>query len=264
VHFPTLPRDEYIGSSDGGPVADCIQMVDGDFQQLLDKIDELGIRDNTIVVFTSDNGRDTSFHAPGNQSAPGNFKGGYFSTGEGNNRTVCVARWPGHIEPGTSDGMMHVTDWFPTLMNLVDNADGVPTDRVLDGMDQSPFIKGEQDDSNREYFHMFFDKVHVGLRWRNFKVLTHLVENGSAPVQKLATPHIYNLTVNPDESTPYDYPGAHTWMLYDVYGPLTQELMASLAEDSVPSGAPVDYDPTTAHQPDHPLLEKLGEFFHAR
>ena len=265
VHFPTLPRDEYIGSSDGGPVADCIQMVDGDFQQLLDKIDELGIRDNTIVVFTSDNGRDTSFHAPGNQSAPGNFKGGYFSTGEGNNRTVCIARWPGEIEPGISDGMVHVTDWFPTLMNLVDDAEGVPTDRVLDGIDQSSFIRGDQEDSNREYFHMFFDKIHVGLRWRNFKVLTHLVENGAAPIQKLATPHIYNLTVNPDESTPYDYPGAHTWMLYDIYGPLTRELMESLAEDSVPSGAPADYDPTAVDESkDHPLLEKLGEFFHAR
>ena len=115
------------------------------------------------------------------------------------------------------------------------------------------------------FFYDRYDKIHVGLRWRNFKVLTHLVENGAAPIQKLATPHIYNLTVNPDESTPYDFPGAHTWMLYDVYGPLTHELMASLAEDSVPSGSPADYDPTKSDEPaDHPLLEKLGEFFHAR
>ena len=161
--------------------------------------------------------------------------------------------------------MVHVTDWFPTLMNLVDNKGGVPTDRVLDGMDQSSFVRGDQEDSNREYFHMFFDKVHVGLRWRNFKVLTHLVENGAAPIQKLATPHIYNLTVNPDENQPFNYPTVHSWMLYEVYGPLTHELMASLAEDSVPSGAPVDYDPSAvAEAPDHPLLEKLGEFFHAR
>ena len=97
VHFPILPRDEYIDSSDGGPVADCIQMVDGDFQQLLDKIDELGIADNTIVVFAADNGRDTSFHAPGNRGAQGNFRGGYFSTYEGNHRTACIARWPGVI-----------------------------------------------------------------------------------------------------------------------------------------------------------------------
>jgi len=265
VHFPTLPRDEYVGSSEGGAVGDCIQMVDGDFQQLLDKLDELGITDNTIVVFTADNGRDTSFHEPGNQGAPGSFKGGYFSSGEGNNRTVCVARWPGKIEPGRSDGMVHVTDWFPTLMHLVDNADGVPDDRVIDGIDQSAFIRGSQEQSNREYFHMFFDKVHVGLRWRNFKVLTHIVEAGHAPIQKLATPHIYNLTVNPDENTPYNYELVHSWVLYDIYAPLTRQLMGSLAEDSVPSGAPLDYNPRESEgDEDHPLLEKLGEFFHAR
>ena len=96
-------------------------------------------------------------------------------------------------------------------------------------------------------------------------MLTHLVENGTAPIQKLATPHIYNLTVNPDENTPYNYPTVHSWMLYEVYGPLTHELMASLAEDSVPAGAPVDYHPERADDDeDHPLLEKLGEFFHAR
>ena len=57
VHFPTLPREEYIDSSNGGAVADCIQMLDGDFEVLLDKLDELGITDNTIVVFAADNGR---------------------------------------------------------------------------------------------------------------------------------------------------------------------------------------------------------------
>ena len=266
VHFPTLPRDEYINSSNGGPVADCIQMVDGDFQQLLDKIDELGIKENTIVIFAADNGRDTSFHAKGNQNAQGNFQGGYFSTGEGNNRTVCITRWPEEIEPGKSDEMMHVTDWFPTLMNLVDHEEGIPTDRTLDGIDQSAFIRGEHEESNREYFHMFFDKLHVGMRWRNFKVLTHKITDGTAPIQKLATPHIYNLTVNPDENQPYNYELVHSWMLYDIYGPKTGELMQSLAADSIPAGSPADYVPHEDDEKDkhHPLQEKLGEFFHAR
>ena len=91
--------------------------------------------------------------------------------------------------------------------------DGVPTDRVIDGIDQTAFIAGDQDESNRDHFHMYFDRVHVGMRYKNFKVLTHLVENGTAPIQKLATPHIYNLTVNPDENTPYNYPTVHSWLL---------------------------------------------------
>lgn len=243
IHFPTLPREEYQDSSNGSVVADCLQMVDGDFKILLDKIDELGIRENTIVIFAGDNGRDTSFHAPNNRGASGPWLGGYFSTYEGNNRTVGMIRWPGKIESRRSDQMMHVVDWFPTLLCLIGHKDSIPTDRVLDGCDQSGFITGEQEHSNRDYFHMFFDQLHVGMRYKNFKVLTHKIEDGAAPIQQLAIPHVYNLTVNPDEDTPYNYEGMHTWVLYKIYMPKTMELKASLRKDSVPFGAPLDFDP---------------------
>ena len=97
---------------------------------------------------------------------------------------------------------MHITDWFPTLLNMIDHKELVPTDRVLDGCDQSAFVLGAQPHSNRDYFPMFFDHLHVGMRYKNFKVLTHAIEDGSAPIQQLAIPHVYNLTVNPDEDTP--------------------------------------------------------------
>jgi arylsulfatase len=78
IHFPVLPRTEYKGKSNGGPIADCIQMTDGDFKVLLDKIEALGQLENTIVIFAGDNGRDDSFHAPGNRGSSGPWKGGYF------------------------------------------------------------------------------------------------------------------------------------------------------------------------------------------
>ncbi len=89
---------------------------------------------------------------------------------------------------------------------------------------------------------------------------------GYAPIQKFATPQIYNLTVNPDENTPYNYTYVHSWVLSDIYGPLTKELMASLAADSIPAGSPTDYNPHEAEDKgkDHPLKEKFGEVFHAR
>lgn len=243
VHFPTLPRDEYIDSSDGGPVGDCIQMLDGDLGELLDFLDEQGLRDDTIVVFAGDNGRDTTFHAPNNRGAEGNWRGGYFSTYEGNNRTVGIARWPGKIEPRSSDGMFHVVDWFPTLLNLLGEEGRLPEDRVIDGVDQSKFITGESEESDREHFFMFFNEQQVGLRWRNFKVLTHKVESGVAPIQQLATPHVYNLTVNPDEDTPYNYEEVHSWVLYKVFGKLNAEFQQSLKGASVPHGAPLDFVP---------------------
>jgi arylsulfatase len=243
VHFPTLPRKEFEDSSDGGLVADCIQLLDHDFGTLLEKLETLGIRENTIVIVAGDNGRDTSFHGPNNRSASGAWRGGYFSTYEGNNRTIGIVRWPEVIEPRISDEMFHVVDWFPTLLNLLDQKGSVPADRVIDGVDQSSFITGEQEHSNRDYFHMFFDRRHVGMRWKNFKVLTHRIESGPSPVEELAIPHIYNLTVNPDEDVPYNYEGAHSWVLYKVFMPKAMELQASLKTDSVPFGAPVDFNP---------------------
>ena len=243
LHFPTVPRDEFKDSSNGGEIADCLQQLDADFGTILEKIDELGIKDNTIVVFAGDNGRDTSFHAPLNQSNPGNWRGGYFSTYEGNNRTAGMIRWPGKVDAGQTDEMMHVVDWFPTLMKLVGHEELTPTDRVLDGVDQSAFLTGEQDASNRTYFHMFFDQLHVGMKYKNFKVLTHKIEDGAAPIQELATPHVYNLTVDPDENLPYNYGDVHSWLLFKVFAPKTAELHASLAKDSVPFMAPLDYNP---------------------
>jgi arylsulfatase A-like enzyme len=119
VHFSVLPRAEYQDSSDGGAAADCIQMVGGDFKVLLDKLDVLGLYDNTIVILVSDNGRDTSFHAPGNRSGAGHWRDRYCSTNEGNRRTAGIIRWAGKIEPRKSDEMMHITDWLPTLLTMV-------------------------------------------------------------------------------------------------------------------------------------------------
>ena len=145
VHFPTVARKEYQDSSNGGEVADWLRQVDGDFQTLLDKLDELGIRDYTIVIFPGDNGRDATFHSPNNQNAPGNWRGGYFSTYEGNNRIVGMIRWPGKVQAGQTDEMLHVVDWFPTLMKLIGHEEGISTDRVLDGVDQSAFLTSEQE-----------------------------------------------------------------------------------------------------------------------
>jgi arylsulfatase len=139
--------------------------------------------------------------------------------------------------------MMHITDWFPTLMHLVGHPEKVPTDRVLDGVDQSAFLTGKQESSNRDSFMMFFDTQLVGMRFKNFKVLTHKVEDGASPIQKLAIPNIFNLAVNPDEDTAYNYDEPSSWVLYKVFTPAARKLQESLQKDSVPFGAPLDFNP---------------------
>ena len=89
----------------------------------------------------------------------------------------------------------------------------------------------------------FFDHLHVGMRYKNFKILTHVVASGPSPIQQLAIPHVYNLSVNPDEDTPYNYAEGHSWVLYKFFSPKSQELKQSLAKDSVPFGAPLAFNP---------------------
>jgi hypothetical protein len=120
---------------------------------------------------------------------------------------------------------------------MIGSKESVPTDRVIDGCDQSAFITGKQEHSNRNPFPRFFDHLHVGMRYKNPKVMTHKIEHGLAPIQQLAIPDIQNLTVNPDEDTCRNYELAHSWVLYKVFGPKTRELQASLKRNSVPFGA---------------------------
>ena len=149
MHFPMSPRDEFVGKSDNGDWGDCLLMLDHDFGVLLDKLDELGVADNTIVVMCGDNGAED--HLAG-RGTGGFFDGSYFSSAEGGIRTPCLIRWPNHIKAGTeSNEMYHVTDMFTTLLSFAGCKP--PGDRLIDGVDQSAFLLGQQETSNREILH---------------------------------------------------------------------------------------------------------------
>jgi arylsulfatase A-like enzyme len=93
MHFPMSPRDEFAGKSTNGDWGDCLLMLDHDFGVLLEKLDQLGVRDNTIVVMCGDNGAED--HLAG-RGTGGFFDGSYFSSAEGGIRTPLLIRWPGH------------------------------------------------------------------------------------------------------------------------------------------------------------------------
>jgi arylsulfatase len=116
MHFPMSPRDEFVGKSTNGEWGDCLLMLDHDFGVLLDKLDELGVADNTIVVMCGDNGAED--HLAG-RGTGGFFDGSYFSSAEGGIRTPLLIRWPNRIPAGIeSNEMVHVTDMFTTLLSM--------------------------------------------------------------------------------------------------------------------------------------------------
>jgi arylsulfatase A-like enzyme len=240
MHFPILPRAEFKGKSRQGEWADCLLELDADFGAVLDTLQELGIADNTIVVFSGDNGPEELEPWRGH---PGFFDGSYFTGMEGSLRTPCIVRYPGKVPAGRqSNEVVHITDMFTTLLQWAGAE--APTDRVIDGLDQRAFLEGAQESSVREGFPFWMGETLYGVKWRNFKLSLYMQRTLTDPALKLATPYVINLTVDPKERKPVDLPYLHSWTAVH-FGNILKESGASVKrEPLIPAGAPLDHVPT--------------------
>lgn len=239
LHMPTVAREEFLNNGVFGEWASSLLELDTDFGTLLDWLDELGVADNTIVVFSGDNGPEEMEPWRGD---PGTFSGSYFTGMEGSLRTPCLVRYPGVVPAGrTSNDIVHITDMFTTLLRWVDAE--VPDDRVIDGLDQRAFFAGVDERSARMGFPYWMGKDLYGVKWGNFKV--KMVEQAylTSPALTLPTPHLINLTVDPKERKPLDYPYVHTWVETHVYHVLADFRASVEREPLIPLGAPLDYVP---------------------
>lgn len=239
MHMPTIPRPEFKDKSGQGEWADCLLELDSDFGEILDTLRELKVDDNTIVVFSGDNGPEELEPWRGH---PGFFDGSYFTGMEGSLRTPCMVRYPGRVPAGKqSNEIVHITDIFTTLLRWA-GAD-TPNDRVIDGIDQRAFLEGKQDHSARDGFPYWMGDTLYGVKWRNFKMVMYLQRSSLEPSQKLASPHILNLTVDPKERKAIDLPYMHSWTAVH-FGRILKDFQQSVRhEPLIPAGAPLDHVP---------------------
>jgi arylsulfatase len=196
VHFPALPNPQYAGKTGHGDFADSLAEMDANVGRILDAVDELQIRDNTIFVFTSDNGPDPT--AP-SQGWSGPWRGYYFTHMEGSLRTPFIIRWPGRVPAGrVSNEIVHEVDTYTTFAKLAGAA--VPSDRLIDGVDQTDFLLGKSDTSAREGFPVFVADRLEAVKWRNYKLAFYEAERDwwSLPV-KLGVPKVFDLIKDPTE-----------------------------------------------------------------
>ncbi len=241
MHLPNDPRKEFKGKSGHGDWADCLMQMDSDFGALLDYLKETGADKNTIVVFSGDNGPEYMEPWRGD---PGRFSGSYFTGMEGSLRTPCIVNYPGKVPAKqVSNEIVHITDMYTTLINWAGSK--IPNDRIIDGLDQRNFFEGKNKSSAREGFPYWMGETMYGVKWQNFKVVFVTKRTYAEPEQKLATPWLINLDVDPKEEKPYNYPYLHAWVMNHVGKILVNYEQSIKKEPLIPAGAPLDYAPRT-------------------
>lgn len=211
-------------------------MIDHDKHvgEMLDLLDELGIAEDTFVMYSTDNGPHMNTWPDGAMTPFRNEKN---SNWEGAFRVPAMFRWPGHIKPGTQlNGIMSHLDMFPTILSIAGDADvkeklkkgmnvnGAKFKVHLDGQDQSAYMTGEAKECPRQGFIYFNDDGEiVGLRFDNWKAvfmeqrMAGTLQVWAEPFVKLRCPKIFNLRTDPYERADTTSNTYYDWMFRRIY-----------------------------------------------
>ena len=193
-HWPQYASTKYANKSANGPWGDAVEEIDASTGEIFAKLKELGLDEDTLVIFTSDNGGATH-HGAVNKP----LRGGKGTTWEGGQRVCCVARWPGKIAAGSQCDQLAVTfDLLPTLAKLAGGE--APADRKLDGKDIAPLLMEADAKSPHESFFYFFRGNLNAVRADNWKLFVKRKPGRRTPA-KLEKPELYDLSQDIGETT---------------------------------------------------------------
>lgn len=232
LHFPTLPHPDFAGRTGAGDFADSMVELDHRVGQIVQAVDDLGIRDDTVFIFCSDNGPE--FRRPYRGTA-GPWRGTYHTAMEGSLRVPFIMRWPGKVAPNrVSNEIVHVTDLFTTL-SLIGGA-SIPDDRPIDGIDQRDFFTGASEKSLREGFPFYIKDELRAVKWRNWKLHFYWEPEVNEGKGKLESPLLFNLTQDPKEET--DVLIFNTWVMNPVLKMVRQFNLSCAAHPNTAPGAP--------------------------
>ena len=233
MHIFTRLKEESQGVTGLGIYPDGMAEHDGHVGQLLDKLEELGIADNTVVMYTTDNGAEV-FSWPDGGTTP--FRGEKNDNWEGGFRVPLLVKWPGVIEPGRrSNQMISHLDWFPTIMSalgdegmkdqmLSETPFGADNTKVhLDGFDFMPYFAGETEEGPRESFFYFSDTGDLlNLRYKQWKIVfaeqrAEGFQVWAEPFTFLRVPKIFNIYADPFERADHEAANYQQWLIERMY-----------------------------------------------
>jgi arylsulfatase A-like enzyme len=239
IHFPALPHPEFAGTTGAGDIGDAMADVDHNVGLVLQTLERLGIEQNTLVFWCTDNGAEMRRPWRG---AAGPWRGYYNSAMEGGIRTPCVIRWPGRIPAGqVSNDVVHEVDLFPTIAAAAGAPEIVPSDRLIDGVNQLPFFEGKQVRSGRDSVLYVAREGHVmAVKWRNWKFWYRFRTEMPDPNPDNLL-RLFDLTVDPREET--DVKDFYPWVISIMDG-IVADYEASLElHPRVPGGVDDPYVP---------------------
>ncbi len=236
MHFRTHTKPDSVGQAGRwqSPYHDTMIDHDRNVGSVLDELDKLGIADNTLVMYGTDNGPHMNTWPDGGMTPFRNEKN---SNWEGAFRTPAMVRWPGKIKAGTvSNQVFSHLDWLPTIVAAAGDPDvkekllsgytvGKKTFKVhLDGYNQLPFLLGEEDKSARKEFFYFSDDGDLtGLRYDNWKIVfaeqraRGTLDIWAEPFVHPRIPKLFNLRTDPYERADITSNTYWDWYLNHVY-----------------------------------------------
>lgn len=214
-HIPVGASADFKGKSEYGPYGDTIEEIDWSCGEILAKLKELGLDENTLVIFTSDNGPwiettramqpDGAPFIPAEHSGLADpLRGWKMSAWEGGSRVPFLARWPGKIAAGReSQQLLTTMDLLPTFAKL---AGAKLPDRKLDGHDASAFLLGEAEESPRDDYFYYTGCLLTGVRVDNWKLVLPRPANPPGTgwwgrmIEKIDEPQLFDLEADPGET----------------------------------------------------------------
>ncbi len=241
AHIPRTPAPEFDGITGNGPWADVLLQTDTYVGNVMESLERNGIDDNTIVIFTSDNGGD--FYE--DNSFPGMWRGTYFTALEGSLRVPFIIRWPGKIPARVeSNEILLSSDLMVTLAAAAGGT--LPTDRIYDGKNELDFLMGKKDKSEQEVVIAYVADQIYAVKWRNWKGVFKGLETGyGAPVMEYPIPVFYDLYTDPREEKPYSREGlqGNSWVVSPVMAALNAHLKTLEEEPPIKTGTVDPYIP---------------------